>query len=79
MATHPPGLWVYMPHKYRIESFTHPFSVTFSEKQKKAGVTVNQGIFCNFGKGPRAFQIEKISVVNPYIGKFVLISAFSVK
>ena len=33
-----------------------------------------QGFFFgNFGKGPRAFQIGKISAVNPKIGKFVLV------
>ena len=65
MATHPPGLWVYMPHKYRIESFTHPFSVTLSEKQKKQVLQLIRDFFAILGRGPRAFQIGKISVVNP--------------
>ena len=31
------------------------------------------GIFFNFGKGPWAFQIGKISAVNPINGKFVIV------
>ena len=35
------------------------------------GKRVNkQGFFCNLGRGPRAFQIGKISAVNHYFGKF---------
>ena len=34
---------------------------------------IPQIFFFNFGKGPRAFQFGKSSVVNPKIGKFVIV------
>ena len=39
-----------------------------------------QGFFCNLGRGPRAFQIGKISAVNQLIWKFFKqkITAFTV-
>ena len=34
--------------------------------------------FAILGRGPRAFQIGKISMVNPSIGKFVIVGNYGI-
>ena len=38
----------------------------------------SRDFFSDFGRCPRAFQIGKISVQNPYIGKFVIVQNYGI-
>ena len=39
---------------------------------------MSRDFFAILGRGPRAFKIGKISVVNPLIGKFVIVHKYSI-